>query len=96
MAGVGIFVLVLAGGAIVTGSSIFAAGCFLGKCDNEHAGYVYGGLLSAVILSSVGVPLIVIGSRKEPGSAQKVRDGVALGHATERGFVAAHRPLTSG
>jgi hypothetical protein len=66
MAGVGIFVVVLAGVAIVTGSSIFAAGCLLGKCQDEHAGYVYGGLLSAGILSSIGVPLIVIGSRKEP------------------------------
>jgi len=41
--------------------------------DNSTAscnadGYIYGGLLSAAVLTAVGVPLIVIGAHKEPAS----------------------------
>ncbi|HKY39081.1 MAG TPA: hypothetical protein VJN18_24250, partial [Polyangiaceae bacterium] len=39
------------------------------RCNQD--GYILGGLISAVILTGVGVPLIVIGNRKEPASPKK-------------------------
>lgn len=40
------------------------------NCDRYDA-TIYGGLLSAAVLAGVGIPLIVIGGKKEPvGTAQ--------------------------
>lgn len=40
------------------------------NCDRYDAS-IYGGLLSAAVLAGVGIPMIVIGGRKEPvGTAQ--------------------------
>lgn len=42
-----------------------------GNCDKFH-GYTVGGLISAAVLTGVGLPLIVIGSRERLASPENV------------------------
>jgi hypothetical protein len=43
------------------------------QCDDRYDPTIYGGLISAVVLAGVGIPLIVIGSRREPIRAAVVQ-----------------------
>jgi len=36
------------------------------SCDSDYDATIYGALLSAVVLAGVGIPLLVIGAKKEP------------------------------
>jgi hypothetical protein len=82
MKGVGILSVVMGGVAFVgaLGVAFSEAGCGFGNigslgssCGNNNSddGNIAGGLLSAAVLVAVGVPLIVVGNRKEPASPKK-------------------------
>ena len=57
---------------MVSGTAALAAGlCNIDESSNSvercnYDGVIYGSLLTAVVLVAVGVPLIVIGAKKEP------------------------------
>jgi hypothetical protein len=93
--GIGCVVLAGVGLVVAAGAFLKEAGCGFGNvgslgsrgCANDNDdSYIVGGLLSTAVLTSLGVPLIVIGSRKEPASAQSAatlapwmgRQGVGL------------------
>ena len=76
-AGIGSVALAGVGFIVAVGSFFEEAGCGAGNIGSlgssgcgSHDSYIYGGLLSTVILAGVGIPLIVLGSRREPASPE--------------------------
>jgi hypothetical protein len=71
--GIGAVVLAGVGLVVALGAFFKEAGCGFGNigslgsrnCESYDA-YIFGGLLSTAVLTGVGVPLLVIGSRKVP------------------------------
>lgn len=52
------------GNTYYSSSSSFDASLYSDDCD-EYDPTIYGGLISAAVLAGVGIPLIVIGGKKE-------------------------------
>lgn len=70
----GIVMVALAPPALIVAgfSGLLKLGCNVGDensdrhCDDSYDPVIYGSLLSAVVLVAVGVPLLVVGAKREP------------------------------
>jgi hypothetical protein len=80
MMGVGVLSVAVGGVGFLSAVGAFFAGmgCGMGNIGSlgssgcgKYESRLVGGLVTAVVLTGVGVPLIVIGNRKEPASPEK-------------------------
>jgi len=56
------------GGTYLTTNGVYTKGTGCGAYDKT----IYGGLVAAVVLMGVGIPLVIIGGKKEPVGTMQV------------------------